>query len=372
MAYQKIDIHPVDYERVKKKLRDYVPTEKEYEEVIEHLRQLANGEITGKQVGIKRQVKLIHMFGIFFKNYKDSFSTITKDRLSSLKEDLLNDKIKKENGENYSGATKEDLTETIVRYLEWKYPKKISSFVSKNNLALRKWFVIRARKKTPEIISENEVKRLYNAEKTLRGKYVIAGLYGSGARIEEFLNLRFEDFEEPTASFPYYKIDLKKEYSKTEERKIGLYWDLCTEATAKYLANIEKKDNKQRVLEMEYDAVRKFLSRLSLEVLNKNVNPHMFRKSSATFMASKLNRQQLCVRFGWKFSSQMPDIYINRAGIDEIDVKDVMLNDDISVLKKENQEMQNKFNAREKEYFEMFAHLKKEVDSLKRAKQLTN
>lgn len=333
MVFQKIDIHPVNHERVKTKLKQYVPTDKEYKDILEHLRQLANGEVTGKVVGEKRIVKLLHMFGLFFKNYKKSTSRITKEDLSNFKDDLLNDRIVKEGGEKYSDTTKEDLTETIVRYLEWKYPRQISRFVSKNRLSLRKWFVIRSTLKTPETLTEQEVKKLLNAEKTIRGKYIIAGLFGSGARIEEFLNWRFEDFEEPTTNFPYYKIDIKREYSKTEERKIGMYWEFCTEAIAKYLATVEKKDNKDRVLEMEYDAVRMFLKRLSEDVLSKRVTPHTFRKSSATYYASKLNRQQLCVRFGWKFKSDMPDVYIKRAGVDEIEVKDVMLNDDISVLR---------------------------------------
>ena len=41
----------------------------------------------------------------------------------------------------------------------------------------------------------------------------------------------------------------------------------------------------------------------------------MIRHSTATWLASKLNRQQLCYYFGWAFSSNMPDKYISRAGM---------------------------------------------------------
>ena len=121
-----------------------------------------------------------------------------------------------------------------------------------------------------------------------------------------------------------------------------------------------------------------FLTRLGKRILNKRVHPHMFRKSSATFYASKLNRQQLCKKFGWTFSSDVVDVYINRAGVDEFEVKDVMLNDDISVLRKEQQEQKAVFEAREKEYSERFAYLTKELEmmkelrSLKKASRLTN
>ena len=42
----------------------------------------------------------------------------------------------------------------------------------------------------------------------------------------------------------------------------------------------------------------------------------MFRHTSATYYATKLNRQELCYRYGWKFSSDMPDVYISRAGME--------------------------------------------------------
>lgn len=345
MTYQKISIHSSNLGAAKRTFQKYAPTEQEYKAVLEHLRELSNGEVTGKPISEKRQIKILSMFGVFFKHYKKQSNTITREELSKFKENLLNNNILKQNGNHYADTTKEDLTEIIVRYLEWKYPKRISSFMSKTRQPLRRWFVTRGKKKTPEVLTEQEIKQLYKEAKTLWQKYLIAILFGSGARIEEFLNFRHEDWEEPTKNFPYYKIDIKEEYSKTEGRKIGLYWDYCTEAVAKYLASVEIKNQTDRVLEKEYDAIRMFLRRLGEKVLNKRVHPHIFRKSSATFYASKLNRQQLCVKFGWKFKSDMPDIYISRAGVDEVQVKDVMLNDDISVLRKEQQEQKIKYES---------------------------
>ena len=47
---------------------------------------------------------------------------------------------------------------------------------------------------------------------------------------------------------------------------------------------------------------------------------HLFRHSSATYYADKMNRQQLCIRYGWAFSSDMPDIYISRAGVESVEL----------------------------------------------------
>ncbi len=41
----------------------------------------------------------------------------------------------------------------------------------------------------------------------------------------------------------------------------------------------------------------------------------MLRHSSATYWAPKMNRYQLCAKYGWAFSSDMPDRYIGRKGI---------------------------------------------------------
>lgn len=348
MAFEKQGIHHIDLEARRENFKRFMPSEQEYKDVLEHLNLLANGELTGKAIKAKRQVKLIDMFSLFFKNVKKPTSKLTKEDLSSFKEKLLNDKIKKENGNNYSDETKEDCIVTIRRYLEIKYPKKLSSW-SSPTMPFHKWFNIKASNKTPETLTEQEVEKLYNSCKTVEGKFLIAALFDSGARIEEFLNIRFEDIESPTANFPYYKIDFRTEYSKTEGRKIGLYWKYSTEATSKYLALCEKKDNKEVIFPKDYAAVRMFLFRLGKKALNKRVHPHILRKSSATYYADKLNRQQLCVRFGWKFSSDMPDVYISRAGVDEAKIKEVMFNDDLNAIKRESQENKIKIKLLEKQ-----------------------
>ena len=51
-------------------------------------------------------------------------------------------------------------------------------------------------------------------------------------------------------------------------------------------------------------------------MLKRPVHYHLFRHSSTTYYATKLNRQELCYRYGWKFSSNMPDVYISRAGME--------------------------------------------------------
>ena len=272
MVYKKIEIHPFNLENRIKLFKTRAPSKKEFDSVMEHLRLLKIGEITGKPIGEARERKLIDMFSIFFKYYRKETTNIKKEDLRKFKEDLLNNKIKKINGGDYSDKLKEDLTEVIARYLESNYPKKIPSFSSPTML-FRKWFVVRAKKTTPEVLTEAEIEKILNASKTIEGKFIICVLFSSGCRIEEFLNLRHGDIEEPTNNFPYYRFDFKEEYSKTNGRKIGLYWKYCTEIISKYLASCEMKDPEEVVFPKEYDAVRMFLSRLGKKVLGKKVHP---------------------------------------------------------------------------------------------------
>ena len=341
MVYEKISIHPLKLENRISLFKITAP--QVFDKVMNHLKALSNGEITGNKISEARQRKLIDMFSIFFKNYKKPLAKITFEDLRKFKEDLLNDKITKLNGSGYSEKTKEDCIETIRRYIEVEYPQIVGKLNSRI-LPFRKWFVIKAKRKTPEIISESEVEKLVGACKTIEGKFVVVVLFSSGCRIEEFLNLRFEDIEEPTQNFPYYRFDFKEEYSKTQGRKIGLYWKNSTEIINTYLSSCEFKEPKVQIFPKGYDAIRMFLSRLGQKTLNKRIHPHLLRKGSATYYAPLLNRQELCLRFGWRFSSSMPDIYISRAGLDEEKIKERVLNTDLSKIQTENRELNTKFD----------------------------
>jgi hypothetical protein len=60
---------------------------------------------------------------------------------------------------------------------------------------------------------------------------------------------------------------------------------------------------------------------------------HLFRHSSATYYADRLNRQQLCIRYGWAFSSDMPDVYIARTGVDSVELEQKFSSANLNTLK---------------------------------------
>src|SRR3989344_3838241 len=184
MAFKKISIHPLNLESRREHLKGLSPTIKDYESILRHLELLARGEVTCKPIGERRQQKIIDDFILFFKNVKKPTAQLTKADMQKFKDDFLNNRIKKEHG-NYADDTKEDCTEIIARFLECTYPKKVTSWTSSTGKPFRKWFVIRAEKKTPEVLNEDEVEKLFKSSKTIEGKFLIAVLFDSGARIEE-------------------------------------------------------------------------------------------------------------------------------------------------------------------------------------------
>ncbi|RPJ04133.1 MAG: hypothetical protein EHM36_11225, partial [Deltaproteobacteria bacterium] len=76
----------------------------------------------------------------------------------------------------------------------------------------------------------------------------------------------------------------------------------------------------------------------------------MLRHSSATYWAAKMNRYQLCAKYGRAFSSDMPDRYIERKGIIFNQIAEKGDEDQTTRLAKENRQLMEKMEALEQDY----------------------
>jgi hypothetical protein len=76
----------------------------------------------------------------------------------------------------------------------------------------------------------------------------------------------------------------------------------------------------------------------------------MLRHSSATYWAPKMNQYQLCTKYGWAFSSNMPDRYIKRKGITFDQIAEKGGFDQTAKLQKENGDIREKMEILEQEY----------------------
>jgi integrase len=246
--------------------------------------------------------------GKYLSLLKHSLEIINKQTSKIIKKDieLFDQKLSRE-----GLASVTDYRRALKVFLCWK----IGEIKTKK---LAGWLDTRDKMKTPDYLTDQEVDLLFKNCKNACERFLIAVLFDSGSRAEEFLNIRYEDIELPKDNVNFSRIMLKEEYSKTLGRNISLYWKRSLGAIRDYLKQRIDEGIKtgDPVYTFTYDAMRMFLSRLGKKVLNKQITPHLFRHSSATYYASKLNRQELCYRYGWKFSSNMPDVYISRAGME--------------------------------------------------------
>lgn len=268
-------------------------------------------------------------------------ATISK-YLSTLKHtlEIINkptSKIIKEDIENLDRKLSKEELKSIGNYrIDLKIFLKWKLGAEKEN-KLSGWLETKKRKKTPDYLNEQEINKLFKYCKNPSERYLIAVLFDSGARAEEFLNIRFEDIQLPEGNNNYIKLTLKEEYSKTKGRVISLYWKNSLNAIRDFLEERKQQGIKsnEQIFNLSYDATRFLLFRLGKKVLNKKIYPHLFRHSSATYYATKLNRQELCYRYGWTFSSDMPDIYISRAGMESKELDEKFKSTELEGLQKE-------------------------------------
>ena len=306
------------------RVNDWRVSEKEKEFVHNFIKDYENGKITNRignniEASIERNLDYL----------KFALQEINKDKpikqdIEKFFSDLLKDKIKsfnkktsKYNGKPYSIRGKKAIIDCLSKYLKWKFPDKLELLTP---LKIR----IDSKKSEPEFLTLDEIDKLYKYAPNPKTKCFIAGIFSSGARAEEFLNIRYSDVEMPKDKENFVKIRIRNGFSKTEGRTISLYYKNCLEAFREYLNQLKNEGIKpDEPIFKNYWYWKNWLIVFGNRVLKKSLHFHLFRHTSATWLADRMNRQQLCIYFGWKFSSPMPDVYINRNGVSmkEIDNK---------------------------------------------------
>ena len=315
----KIDIHSHEVEKKLNELKIWKVPESTKKEICEFVDKARLGQVNeGKKLSERTIYKDLTLL-------RKSLEIINKPTSKITKKDI-EDFEKKVSSQNLKSVS--DYRLVLKIFLKWKL-----GFEKMNNLA--GWLETKTKEKTPDYLSEKEIEKLYKNCKNSSERFLIAVLFDSGARAEEFLNIRYEDIQLPDKNQNFVKLTLKEEYSKTKGRVISLYWKNSLEAVDDFLSERKEEGIKfnEPVFKGTYDNLRFFLYRLSLKVLNKKINPHLFRHSSSTHYASKLNRQELCYRYGWAFSSRMPDVYISRAGMENKQLDDKFENTELGELK---------------------------------------
>lgn len=328
-------------EQCKEELESWKVDKKEIKKVKEFLSEYASGRITRRRGsntdGLIEALK--NMLKISLYNISD----LSKEKeIRKFYDSFLNDKIKTIKGKTYSLRYKVEALATLKRYLQWRFPDR-------KDLIAPLDIKIAIKSKEPEFFTIAQAERLYKTCKSAKERFIISVLFSSGARAEELLNLRPCDFE---FGKDFVQLTIRTETSKTNGRTISLYWNPCFEAIPEYIAERRKEGMKDTdyVLSSGYGSMTKwfkrFVKRANLDI---RLHPHLFRDSCATWLASKLNRQQLCVFFGWKFSSPMPDRYIARAGVNMQEIDTKVKNENIRELQTELERAKLEFKMKQEE-----------------------
>ena len=165
-----------------------------------------------------------------------------------------------------------------------------------------------------DLITKEEVEKITNNCDNIRDKTFISMLYESGCRIGEIASLRIGNI-----SFDKYGIQMHV-FGKTGSRRIRLVNSsfLLKTFIETHSCKLDKNsylwlDRNQKPL--KYSTFKKAIQRAFQRAgIQKRCNPHMFRHSRATEMASFLTEFQMNQYFGWKQGSDMPSTYVHMNG----------------------------------------------------------
>lgn len=360
----KIDIHHSEknYNEALELLKKDV-SKKNYILIKEYLDASAIGKAAQKnarrkQVGIRARLKNLYLLKVAVKFFKKDLNTLKEADMEQFIKALNENSIKKNDGRSYSEQTKANIKKTLIIFL--RYTLKDSVLFAK----MTDWIETSYKKKEIPALTESEIKTILSKCITSHQKALVAVLFDSGARIEEFMNIRLGDLTLVAGELPYYKVLIREEFSKTAGRNIGLFWKPTTEIIKQYLEEHPERNNLSApFFPSSYDGIRALLHKLGKRALGKTINPHLFRHSSATYYAGNgTDYFQLCRRYGWRIGSNMPHNYIDRSGINEKEMKEKFIDTNIKDL---NEELARIKRERAIEREQMLAGLKEALDQIK-------
>jgi len=315
----KIEIHDRNVARRLRSLQEWPVTAEEKRAIGRFLEDLELGKVNkGRKISESRQVKYADVLRAPLVFFGKSSLRVNANDIERFEKALGSGTLASNRGRPYAHASKVDIRRALRVYLRWRLGDERAR-------QLTDWLDTRPVNKDPEFLSEAQAECLYQACRSAEERFLVAVLFDLGSRATEFHNIRYEDIQLPTQERTFVRITLKAQYSKTKGRTVSLFWGHTADAVRDYLRERERAGmgSTDAVFASSYIAARCFLQRLGERVLGRRLHFLLFRHSSATYYASKLNRQQLCIRYGWAFSSRMPDVYIARSGVDmeELDKK---------------------------------------------------
>ena len=222
------------------------------------------------------------------------------------------------NQTEFSPYTKQGYRVVIKDILRWINDGKIPESV-----AWLKIHVGKSERKLPgegSLFTEEDIELILSKCENIRDRCLISLLYESGCRIGEVASLRMDNIK-----FDDFGVVITV-IGKTGARKIRLV--KTTPLLRGLIAGHQLKDDPDGALwlnygtrnhgkAMMYGAMRMKIQRICKSAgIKKRCNPHLFRHSRATHLASHLTEFQMNQYFGWTQGSDMPSTYVHMNGRD--------------------------------------------------------
>jgi len=258
-------------------------------------------------IGLARQNKLLRYLRIIGEVLDKPFKEADKDDIEQLLEDLYDRDVKKgETIKKPSKWTKKDMAMILKSFYRWLEKPELVDWINPPKIEL-------PRLGPEDLLTWDDVEKLGAAAMNYRDEALVKCLWESGCRIGELLTLEIRDVEQRGKG-----VILHLRESKTVKRKIMLV--RSAGILMKYRNTHPKRGDDKSLLwinlqthePMSYSAANSTLKRLAERAeVDKPVNPHTFRKSSATYYGRYLSQSELKARYGWRQSSRMLDVYLH-------------------------------------------------------------
>lgn len=293
-----------------------------------------------KKIGPARLLGYVHHLSIlihFIHKDVDALNQGDMERfIEALEQGVIGSRSRHHPNQTLSMRYRIDVKVTIRKFYKWLWGN------SKRYPEIVEWIDTYIPPKEIPALSETEVATLVDHASRPLHRALIQCLFDGGFRLGEILNVRLchvvlrpVDDADIAAQCFFVRVP----FSKTLPRTVVLPMEASTKWLRIWLGyhpgkphllddgTISAQDTTAPLFPVTAGVVLKTLKTLGARAIRKRVYPHLMRHTSATYWSNRLPYFKFCKRFGWTMTSKMPQRYIDREGVDELEVAKIYRRD---------------------------------------------